>query len=959
LLVCGAAIATYFEMAGAEPSTFHPVSRSAIVPTCLFTRPSSSSGSGTVGGADAVWSSLASSGGRTVVTDRVVTLPSGTVSFLHTDIEGSTGCWERTPSAMRVALAAHDELISDVVDAHGGVVVKHLGDGCWAAFQSAPSAVEAAIDFQRRHQTTERGTGELRLDVRIGVHTGTAEPTDGDYFGPTTNRAARIVDLANGNQIVCSSSTASLLDAVELRSEGLHDLRGIGSEEVFVVLADGVETDGRPLRRPVTRGHLPRPRTSFVGREHDLLLTADFLRGGDRIVTLIGPGGVGKTRLAVEVGTRLRQEYGQQVHFCDLVPINDSSDVVERLAETIGARRQPGMDLVDSVVDFLTDRRALVILDNCEHVLDGVRTVVDRLLDTDAVQVLTTSREALRLPDEQRLDVAPLSATTDGVQLFVDRAVRRDARFDLTPANAEAVRDIVRQLDGIPLAIELAAARIRLMSPVELAVALHDGPGVLDVGTRGDRHETLHETLLWSYSLLSQSEARLFDRLSVFAGSFDLDSVVAVCADDDEVTPGATPNLLLGLVDKSMVESFDVEGRRRFRLLETMKAFAAAELSGAGTQPTYLLRHAVHYRDLAAGENQRFFSPAEPDVWRTLDAEWSNLRSAFDHFCDIDDVDSAADLVVSLVWFAGMSMRFELFGWAEELLDRAGIETHDRYTDLCGAAALGEYFTVRGGVTSRAEAGLAADPSDPEGFCRVSLASVFLNNVHTAEASAELTADWLASEPATTGGLLWASGFRVMHLCTHDPSPEAAVHVETLDRLATETGSVTARALAAWAAGQVISFEDIERGVQTWMAGREWSNSVPTPHLVDQLLVGLILHVTARSGDLKTTLLGCRRALGEALERHYHVGTSHLFGVTAIALCRAGDASTGAQIVGTMIENGHLPRRNAQRELERALGDELDDHLALGRNLTITQAAGIAIEALDRALQQVAAEDVA
>ena len=875
-------------------------------------------------------------------------LPSGTITFLFSDIEDSSGHWERDAERMRPALAAHDERIDAAVTAHEGVVVKHTGDGCYAVFRTAAAAAAAAVDFLRRHQAA---ADEPALRVRIGLHTGEADATDDNYFGPTVNRAARVMDLANGNQIVCSEATAALLTDLPLRSEGPHELRGIGVEEVFLVVADGLAVDPRPLRRPARPSNLPRTQDSFVGRERELDATARFVAEGTPVVTLVGPGGVGKTRLAVEVGARSLDSFRGRLHFADLVPLSDPGDVVELVAEVVGARRQPGMDLAASIADYLTDRGALILLDNCEHVIDAVRDLVGRLGQVEGVQFVATSREALGLPGEQQVLVAPLSAERDGVELFVDRARQRDLGFELTAANRDAVGEVVRRLDGIPLAIELAAAQIRVLGPAELADRLRDGVAFLGGKAHAPRHETLRDTVRWSFALLTEAEAALFLRLSVFAGGFSLPAAEAVGTDAEGlVTADQVPELLLGLVDKSMVVSTEDDGRRRFSLLETLRAFAAEELDADGSATALRRRHADHFRALAVHQDVRLYSAAEPDAWRELDREWSNLRAAFDSYRAAGDLDAAAELVVSLVWFASYSLRFELVGWAEDLLEEPGIAGHAAYADLCGAAALGAYFVVQDEVTAWAEAGLAADPTDPRGFCRTALASVFLNNVHSAEDSDGLTADWLRSGPTAPGSRLWAEGFRTFHLCTHAPDPSAATHAEEVGRIARETGSTTARILAAWANGMVIALEDIDEAVRVWRDGLEWSRSLPGPHIGEQLLLGLILHTTVRRGDLRQSLDGCLEALRGALDNHYYVGASHLFGVTAIALCRAGDAVTGARLVGAMIDHGHLPRRNARRTLEDALGDDLERELALGRALSITQAGQVAIEALDAAV---------
>lgn len=874
-------------------------------------------------------------------------LPSGTVTFLLSDIEGSSGRWERDPESMRRRLATHDALAEAAVRRHRGTIVKHTGDGCWAAFARAADAAAASAELQRRHQESEADDAD-RLRIRIGLHTGEVTPTGRDYFGPAANRIARVTDLANGDQIVCSSATAALLDAVPVRSDGWHELRGIGVDEVFVLEPDGVRTDPAPLRRPVVPSNLPSPRTKIVGRTAETDRISKLLGTGGGVFTLLGPGGVGKTRLAIEVARRARGPTAHRTYFCDLSPLSDPGAVAELVAETIGARRQPGLDLLDSIADFVRGDE-LVILDNCEHVIGAACELAGRLSAVDGVDVLTTSRVALRIPQELVIDVTPLRSDTDGVELFVTRARQRHQGFEPSDADTTAIARVVHHLDGLPLAIELAAARIRLMTPVEMAERLDRGAVVLPAGAGTSRHDTMESTIRWSHDLLEPAEQLLFRRLGIMSGSCSLHTIEEVCTSSD-LPAAELDDLVLALVDKSMLTMEEADGRRRFRLLEPLRQFATAELAARDDGPRWRRRHAAHFLAIARRADAELFGEREPEVWQTLDAEWSNLRAALDAFEDDDDVDHGAELVLSLAWYASMSMRVELFGWAVELLATPGIEKHPAYTDLCGAAAIGAYFTVDPGVTALAEAGLAADPSDPRGFCRCALAAVFLNNVHTAEASDALTAAWLRSNPAGTGNRIWAHAFRTFHLCIHDPGPAALEQAAAVRAIATESGSVTAQALAAWAEGQTETFVDLDRGIATWNEGREWARSVPGNHLLDHLLVGLLLHVSVRRGDLGRALADCRSALADALAQHYYVGVSHLFGVTAIALSRAGDPVTGARLLGSMVANGNLPRRNARRELGEALGDRLDDAMADGRHLTTTEAARVALAALDEAV---------
>lgn len=884
-------------------------------------------------------------------TAAMVDLPTGTVTFMLTDIESSSTHWEDAPEEMRAALSVHDSVVAAVVADHGGHVVKHVGDGNWCAFDTAPDAARAAIEVQRRLQEQPRAIQD-RLLVRIGLHTGDVIPTGGDYFGGVPNRMARVADLANGGQIVCSSATAGLLTTFELGSEGMHELRGIGVDEIFLLTSHEFISDVRPLRRPVVPHNLPVIRTSFLGRDLDIEKAMHFLGAGHGVVTLLGPGGVGKTRLAVEIGTAVARSSSNTVVFCDLAAVREEEDVIATVADGVGARQQPAMDLLASIADYLHNRDALIILDNCEQVVSVVRDIVERLTQAEGVKILATSRSALHATGEQLMDVEPLPSDTAGFDLFVSRALEQDPGFELDEQGERLVREITKRLDGIPLAIELAAARVRVMSPLELVAGLEDRFNLLSSGQRRGRQETLRDTVMWSYQLLTAAEAAVFARMSVFAGGATLGAIADICADGDLVHADDVPDIVLSLAQQSMLVGRTTDGYRRFRLLETMRGFGHEVLVDAGEHHTYRDRHARHFAHLAGHESQRLFTADEHDVWRVLDAEWVNLRRALDTLIGLDDVDAAVELVADLVYYATFAMRFELFTWADELLEIPGIENHPSFGQMCGAAAVGAYFTVSGRATQLAETGLAADPSDPQGWCRVALAAIFLNNVHTAEASDEMTSAWLATDPTAVGNRLWCEAFRTFHLCSHGFGNEAVPHGMTTVQIARETGSVSANALAAWAQGMVISFHDLDAAIAMWTEAREGPRSMPRDHLVEHLLVGLVLHFTVHQHQVDVALESCRAALRSALDSHYYAGTSHLFGVAAIALCRGGDAETGAKLVGAMIGNGHLPRANATAALDRALGDDRALHQSLGAMLSVTQAGHLALDAIQAAIDR-------
>ena len=474
--------------------------------------------------------------------------PTGVVTFLFTDVEGSTRRWETDAEVMRQALAAHDAVLRAAIEAHGGFLFKHTGDGVCAAFASPKSAVDAAVAAQRK----------LELPVRMGLATGEAELRDEDYFGAVLNRAARVMAAGHGGQILIDAATVELLSGVELADLGARRLRDISRPvNVFQVVANGLRTDFPALKTlDSTPGNLRPSTTSFLGRAAEIAELQTALKA-HRLVTLTGPGGVGKTRLAVEVATRLAADFVDGVWVIELAPVGDPTAVAEAVAATLGITQQPGMNLADSVATALEGRSRLLVFDNCEHVLDAAADLIDAILQHSAtVTILATSREGLRLADEQLWPVPSLD-TRDGADstaaaLFVERAKAVSPTLALNDADqATAVAEVCRRLDGIPLAIELAASRMQSMTVVELHDRLHDRFRLLTGSRRGlERHQTLRQAVQWSYDLLDHSEKTLLARCSVFAGGFNLGAACAIAGTDDEF---AIMDLLDALVRKSLM----------------------------------------------------------------------------------------------------------------------------------------------------------------------------------------------------------------------------------------------------------------------------------------------------------------------------------------------------------------------------------------------------------------------
>ncbi len=885
-----------------------------------------------------------------------ITLPSGMLTIFFSDIEGSTPRWENAPSEMRRAMAHHDAVLDEVISAQGGVIFKHTGDGVGAVFTSPERAAEAALECQRQMQS-DGWDGVERLKIRIGLHMGDCEPVRNDYFGPPVNRAARVMDIANGDQIAISGIVAGFLRNFDVHDMGEHQLKGIGTEHISLLQGDGLLADDRPLRSRVrsTSKPLPHQPHRLIGRDRELEEIAALLEA-HRSVTMVGPGGVGKTRLSIDVGTRVSDQFPDGVAFCDLVPIADGAAVVDAVAEAVGARSQPGMTLAESIVNFLEDRKMLLIFDNCEHVASDVQALGHHILQTDGCRILATSREPIGLPAEQLYGVSPLDTAGAAVDLFVERAAERDHAFSPSAADLTVIAEICQRLDGVPLGIELAAAWVRMLSPAELLERLDDRFQVLRGGRSGGRHQTLRDTVLWSYEQLDEVQARLFDRLSVFAGGFSLDAVEAVCADDDLVHPSDVLDVLMALVDKSMVVSQRGVGHIRFGMLGTLRQFGQEQLDAGSESALFRKRHGHYFREFAIVQSALLISDKEAEVWELLDREWANLRAAFDSMLVVGEFEAAAEMLLPLGWFASMSMRFEAFVWVDDLATATDIMALPDAGSLWGMRALGAYFTVHPEALTLAEQGLAVDASDRFGYCRLAISAISLNNLHSAEVSDALTSAWLEhlTDDSPLASRMWAEGMRAFHLCSFGQMADAALPAQRLAALAARTDSATAHGVAHWAGGLVSAADDIGASSQQWKKGIDSARSLHAVHLVYHLIVGLILHFSAGRGEVKEVVAGCLDALEQANDQHYLAGTSHLFGVTAIALCRTGREGAGAQLLGAMEANGHFPRPNAIRAVDRALGEAAVAAKRPGRELSINEAAQMAMNEL-----RAAAEDVA
>ncbi len=592
-------------------------------------------------------------------------LPSGTVTFGFCDVEDSTHLWATQRGPMAQAMARHDELVTAVADGHGGHVFATGGDSFGVAFHRASDAAAWASELQAA-VAGERWPDEVEIRVRIGLHTGETDGRGKGYFGPAVIVAARLAAVGHGGQTLLSGATSALLDGSNLRDLGTFRLDGIVAEQRIVQLGEGEHS--RLQTDDSHRGNLPRRLGRLIGRDGDLEIVRQALARAP-IVTLVGPGGIGKTRLALAAAQRADVDIRGGAWLAELAGCGSSNEVAGAVARVLDVKESLGRTVSESIVTALESRRALLVLDNCEHVIDGAADLARAVAEgCPNVRVLATSREGLGLPDEQLIAVAPLEPEGSGVELFNERASAVSQTFDPSASRNE-VQEICRRLDGIPLAIELAAARARSLSPAELVERLDDRLRLLTGGRRAsvERHRTLRATIQWSYDLLTPPQQAVFQRVSIFAGPFDRSAAETVVA-DAELDRAEVDDLLGDLIDRSMLIVEPGPFGRRFRLLETIRQFGAEHLAERGGTEPIAARHAQWCLDEVTQIHELLAGPAEIEGVARLDELWPNLRAAIDWACTRNDRRLARALVAPVATEIYMRSRNEIGDWAERIL---------------------------------------------------------------------------------------------------------------------------------------------------------------------------------------------------------------------------------------------------------------------------------------------------
>jgi predicted ATPase/class 3 adenylate cyclase len=593
-------------------------------------------------------------------------LPTGTVAFLFTDIEGSTALTHAlSDDAWSALLARHRELIREAVAAHGGIEVSTEGDGFFVVFERTADAVAATVDAQRA-LTAEPWAEDSRIRVRMGIHTGDGRlDGDGGYVGADVHRAARVAAAGHGGQVLLSETTSALVadelpPGVGVRGLGEHRLKDLRPERISELVVDGLQTEFPPIRSIDRRpNNLPTQLTSFVGRDAELAEAARLLET-TRLLTMTGPGGTGKTRLSLQLAASVAERFGDGIWFVPLEAVRDPALIAATILTTVGLVESGGRAARDILVDWLAPKQVLLVLDNFEQVIDGAPVVADLLRGAPRLAAIVTSRAPLRVSGEQEYPVPGLPAprdvlalsdlekmnlpagdrrldaagatTFEAVRLFIARAVAVRPDFRVTNENAPSVAGIAARLHGMPLAIELAAARVKLLSPEAILERLEHQLGVLASGSRDlpERQQTLRGAIAWSHDLLDEGQRRLFARLSVFVAGCELDSAEAICGPGGELAGVDVLDGLMALADQSLVRAEAIDGATRFRMLDTIREFAAERLAESGEAEEIAWRHSVTYLALGESLTPRLTGEDQRRWLGRLERDHDNIRAVLD-----------------------------------------------------------------------------------------------------------------------------------------------------------------------------------------------------------------------------------------------------------------------------------------------------------------------------------------
>jgi predicted ATPase len=828
---------------------------------------------------------------------------------LFTDIEGSTRLWEEDSERMRAALARHDEIVRAAVSGHDGYVFATGGDGFAAAFGRATDAVAGAIDAQLGLHEAEL------LAVRMALHTGEADERGGDYFGPVVNRAARLMAIAHGGQVLVSPATQEVVGStVSLVDLGIHRLRDLAEPvQVFQLCHPALPSAFPPLHSlDAYPTNLPAQSTAFIGR-HEEMAEVEKALGEARMVTLTGVGGVGKTRLALQTAAEVLPQYGDGAWVVDLAGVADADGIEEAAAAALGIAPQPGRSVRDSVLTFLSNKRLLVVLDNCEHLLDEVAQLVGEVLRrAPQVSVLATSREALRVDGEHVVGVPSLAvpeeavgldllAGSDAVRLFVERARAARAGFGLTSENAAAVVHLCRRLDGIPLAIELASARVRSMAPTEIAARLDQRFRLLTGGSRtaANRHQTLRRAIDWSYDLLAEDERTVLGRLSVCVGGFDLLAAEAIGA-GGAIDARDVDDVLGRLVDKSLVGATDLGDTTRYRMLETVREYALERLEATGDMPAVRTNHARHYAAFATDAGAGLKGAEERHWLLRVEEELDNLRAAVTWSLEGDDADAALAIIRAL-GLQGLRIEPSVSSWAATAVASPGASLHPEFPV---ALALFGWWRLNEGRMDEAAtllddaiAALDQRKVPPPVACRVLCPAAGGHSILGRDPGPRARR-WLEEARAARDPYEAALALNICSVGQlMDGDPAAATTAEESLAEARRSGSPTAIAYCSFSLANALGNTEVTRATELIDESLRYAAAAENA-FAEAMAIGVRSVLASKQGDH----LGAARIMLRAAERAHHVG--HLDQQAGHVLGLAGDLAALGELEVAAILRG-------------------------------------------------------
>ncbi|MGB5760318.1 MAG: adenylate/guanylate cyclase domain-containing protein [Acidimicrobiales bacterium] len=873
--------------------------------------------------------------------------PPRRVVFLFTDIESSTHLWNLDQSGMRWSLHAHDEIVTDSVVSHNGRIINHLGDGLAAVFETTSDAAEAAVQAQARLGETDWPLPD-GLRVRMGLHVGEVAAVPDDYFGPTISKAARVMSAANGGQIVCSSAAAAELErqaasySISAEFRGVFELKGIGSERLYSIRSHMFPEDKTALRaRPSDLGIRAHSWSSFIGRSVELTSLARLVRPG-HLVTIIGFGGLGKSRLASEYLLRHSIEYDGS-YWIDLIGIDTAADLASSLSNTIGVSPRPGMSSVQSLATYIDGAGSLLVLDGCEAAIDAVRELLAVFYELqEPPAVLATSRMALQTPTETTWRLGPLRRSEDMVQLFRDRVGARSPNMTFRSSDQYAISQLCRRLDGVPLALEIAAARVASLGLGEI-----EQKAVIDYTVdRSGAEPQLWSAIDWSYRQLDAGTARTFVALSVFGGSFTYSAAEAIVSDSQRTQ---LTSQLSRLADLSLLEVDRVGDESRLRMLGVLRDFAAVH-PDPSVQKNARTRHRAYFRRLSIALGQVVSSSEEVQGWNAFRLSWSDIRLAFQSGLADGDVTSSAQIIRSLFYYSGYSLDQAVPDWALTLVDMSAFADHELFSSVAGTAAFGLFGRSElESAYDLARRGIRADATDPDGFCYLTSIIAAMNLGRLADAE-ELLAGWFELEDdQTTHARMWARAWRTLwHLRTGTPEAGAS-DAQVMTQLAAEVGSTSASAAACWILGLSFAKTDPQAALEALNQGAGLVAELSPRHLMAQLILGARTDVALQMEDTQVATKHCIEALESAMQTDWLVSAGHLLGSAALLLIRTRlptDCELAAKLLGSMEASGQPARARARYSIDDALGRDAQPLMMVGSQLSLTEAAELALRRL-------------